>query len=233
MDFKIMLALTTAAFFACLKYAVAGGLPSAAEDLAAEPNVNQTLLEFTSLTPLRFKRQSPLFLRCKRHSRAQLIRKLNGLGNQRGASYGGFNRRFMALTWKAARKFPNLVTTVSTSPLNNSIINNLPLNAPTKASTLTSRTDCHATENGLLRMCSTCPAVTFLGHDRIPSFINEVKCGQAMCSHGVFGQCQTATMLQQFLYKTGRCNPVTGYEELLPYTQPIRVCCECMVFPIG
>lgn len=221
------------AFSACLKYVMASGIPSATEHPTAEPNVNQRDLVFASLTPVRFKRQSPQFFRCKRHSRAQLIRKLNRLGNQRGGGYGGYNRRFMALTWKDARKFQNLVTTVSTSPLNFSIINNLPLSAPSKAGTLMSRTDCHATENGLLRMCNACPAVTFLGHDRIPSFINEVKCGQGMCSHGVLGHCQAAVMLQQFLYKTGRCNPVTGYEELLPYTQPIRVCCECLVFPIG
>lgn len=218
------------AFIICLHYSKVSALPTSSEDVGeAEPTVNQTEWTFTPLRSLRQKRQSPL-TRCKRHTRAQLIRKLNRLGKKRGA-YGGYNRRFMALTWKEARNFPSLVATVGVSPLNYSCINNLPLTAPTKAGTLTSRANCHTTENGLLRMCSACPAVTILGSNRIPSFINEVTCGQTMCSHGVFGLCQSAIMLQQFLYKTGRCDPATGFEELLPYTQQIRVCCECRVFP--
>lgn len=106
---------------------------------------------------------------------------------------------------------------------------------PTRPTTITSRANCYTTQNtGLLRMCSVCSAVTFLGNDRVPSFINEVTCGQTSCSSSnkVIGTCQNSVMHQQFFNRTGRCDPRTGYEELLPYTQAIRVGCECMVFPI-
>lgn len=182
-----------------------------------------------TISPLKLLRQYRH--RCKSFSRAQLVRKLNKLGTKQGEStYGGYNRRFMAITWKEALKFPNLVTTVSVSPQNISSIRNLPFNPPTQKGSLTSRANCHSTDSGLKRMCSACPAVTFLGHDRIPKYINEVTCGQTTCSHRVIGMCKNALMYQKFYYKTGRCDPKTGYEELKRYTQPIRVCCECMVF---
>ncbi|KAL9982349.1 hypothetical protein ACROYT_G004380 [Oculina patagonica] len=231
MDTKILLALTVLAVISCLQFTTVSGLPTAREELgsgAEETDGNQTDWTISPLRLLREKRQV-----CKSYSRAQLVRKLNKLGTKLGASsYGGYNRRYMAITWKEARKFPSLVTTVGASPLNASAIQlNLPYKPPSRVGTLTSRANCHTTDGGLLRMCSACPAVTFLGHDRIPKYINEVTCGQTMCSHGVIGMCQNAVMHQQFLYKTGRCDPRTGYEEVLPYTQAIRVCCECLVFP--
>lgn len=213
----------------CLQFATVSGLPTASEELGSGvTDGNQTIWMTSPLKLLRERRRV-----CKSYSRAQLVRKLNKLGTKLGAnSYGGFNRRYMALTWKEARKFPSLVGSVSASPFNVSTIqSSLPLTPPSRAGTLTSRTNCQTTDGGLLRMCSACPAVTFLGNDRIPKYINEVTCGQPMCSHGVIGMCQNAVMHQQFLYKTGKCNPHTGYEEVLPYTQPIRVCCECLVFP--
>lgn len=222
------------AVISCLQFTTVSSLPTPAEEFGSgETDGNQT-----DWALLREKRQA-----CKSYSRAQLVRKLNKLGTKPGPrSYGGYNRRYMAITWKEARKFPSLVPTVSTSTVGTSTVNaspfnasatqrNLPLSPPSRAGTLMSRANCHTTDGGLTRLCSACPAVTFLGNDRIPKFINEVTCGQATCSHGTqFGMCQNAVMYQQFLYKTGKCDPRTGYEEVLPYTQPIRVCCECMVF---
>ena len=218
-----------AAISSCLQFTTVSGVPVSTEELGSlETDGNQTDWTISSLNFLRQKRHSA---GCRSYSRAQLVRKLNRLGNKQGAStYGGYNRRFMAITWREALKFPNLVTTVSLSPKNVSSIRNLPFNAPTQRGTLTSRANCHTTDSGLKRMCSACPAVTFLGHNRIPKYINEVTCGQTMCSHGVHGMCKNALMYQQFYYKTGRCDPNTGYEEIKPYTQAIRVCCECMVF---
>ena len=214
----------------CLQFSTVSGVPTTTEDLGSqESDGNQTDWTISSLNFLRQKRHSS---RCKSYSRAQLVRKLNRLGSKQGGSlYGGYNRRFMAITWREALKFPNLATTVRVPPNNVSSIRNLPFNPPTRKGTLTSRTNCQTTDGGLKRMCSACPAVTFLGHDRIPKYINEVTCGQATCSHGAtVGICKNALMYQRFYYKTGRCDPITGYEEIKPYTQPIRVCCECMLF---
>lgn len=227
---RLQLVLTVMVAISCLQFITASGVPTTEELDSLESDGNQTDWTISSLKLFRQNRRSK---GCKSYSRAQLVRKLNKLGTRLGAhSYGGYNRRFMAITWKEALKFPNLVTTVSVSPLNVSSIRNLPFNPPTRVGTLTSRANCHTTDGGLIRMCSVCPAVTFLGHDKIPKYINEVTCGQATCSHGVIGMCKNAVMHQKFYYKTGRCDPNTGYEELKPYTQPIRVCCECMVFPI-
>ena len=226
---RFQLVLTViGAISSCLQFTTVNGVPTTTEELGSmEADDNQTDWTISSLK-LRQKRYSS---GCKSYSRAQLVRKLNRLGSKQGGSlYGGYNRRFMAITWREALKFPNLVATVSVSPKNVSSIRNLPFNPPTHKGTLTSRTNCQTTDSGLKRMCSACPAVTFLGHDRIPKYINEVTCGQATCSHGVIGICKNALMYQQFYYKTGKCDPNTGYEEIQPYTQPIRVCCECMVF---
>lgn len=167
---------------------------------------------------------------CKCNSKKQLIRKLNKLG----AIGGGYNGRYMAFTWNEATKFPSLVATVNKNSSNVSLARIFPRHAPTRPATITSRANCYTTQNRLLRMCSVCSAVTFLGNDRVPSFINEVTCGQASCtcSNKVIGTCQNAVMHQQFFNRTGRCDPRTGYEELLPYTQAIRVGCECMVFSV-
>ena len=228
---RLQLALTVMGTVgSCLQFSTVSGVPTTTEDLGSqESDGNQTDWTISSLNFLRQKRHSS---RCKSYSRAQLVRKLNRLGSKQGGSlYGGYNRRFMAITWREALKFPNLATTVRVPPNNVSSIRNLPFNPPTRKGTLTSRTNCQTTDGGLKRMCSACPAVTFLGHDRIPKYINEVTCGQATCSHGVTGGiCKNALMYQRFYYKTGRCDPITGYEEIKPYTQPIRVCCECMLF---
>ena len=181
-----------------------------------------------TIFPLNAHRQKPAF-KCKSYRQGQLIRKLNKLGFKSGFSYGGYNRRYMAFTWRGAVKFPSIVATASAKPQNVSSIRPLPLRSPTKASTIMSSANCKTSDGGFLRLCSACPAVTFLGHDKIPSYINEVICGQTQCSFGVNGICQNAVMHQTFLYRTGQCNPITGYEELLPYTQSIRVCCECLM----
>ena len=165
---------------------------------------------------------------CKLYSEAQLIGKLNELNNKAGGLYGGFTRRYMAFTWKQAQQFPNLVSSVSIKPQNGSAIYKLPDHEPSQTVSMSSASNCHIYENGLKRMCSACPAITFLGSDKIPSYINEVTCGETTCAWDM-GLCKAAVMLQQFLYKTGRCDPTTGYEEILPYTQEIRVCCECLL----
>jgi len=217
------------AISSCLQFTTVSGVPASTDELGSlEADGNET--DWT-IFPLQFLHQKRHSIGCRSYSRAQLVRKLNRLGNKPGAStYGGYNRRFMAITWREALKFPNLVTTVSLSPKNVSSIHNLPSNPPTQKGTLTSRADCRTTDNDLKRMCSACPALTILDDDKIPKYINEVTCGQILCSHGVNGMCKNAVMYKKFYRKTGRCDPNTGYEEIESYTQPIRVCCECMVF---
>ena len=214
----------------CLRFATVSGFPSAAEELGSpETNNNQTGWTVFPLKPLHQKSPVPRAVPfwCKLHTEDQLITMLNDLGAQ---SFRGFNRLYMAFTWDEARKFLSLITTTSLLPLEVSPIPNLPLGAPANPSALTPRENCQKEDGGMRRMCSECPTVNYLGKHKIPAYINEVTCGELSCSRKKFGTCKNAVMRQQFLYKTGFCNRVTGFEELKPYTQEIRVCCKCMVF---
>lgn len=206
-----------------LRLATVSSLSITAEELGSgDRDDNQTAWATYPLKPPHQKTQIPRAwpLWCKSYTQVQLITMLNQLG-------GGYNRRYMAFTWEEARKFSNLVTNESASQ--RKVSYPLPLRAPTRPGTLTSRAGCHTTNGG----CKECPAETFLGFNRIPRYINEVTCEQGLCSsREERGICKSAVLNQQFLYKTGKCDPHTGYEELKPYTQEIRVCCKCMIFSI-
>lgn len=226
--FVLQFFLTIMTVISCLRFTTVSGLPTVAEELGPlETDGNQT--DWT-IIPLKVRREKRHRKKpwCKPNPQAQIIEML---GARPGAqSYGGYSSQYMAFTWEEARKFPNLVTNASVSPLKASYTPNLPFRPPTRPSTLKSRTLCHITESG----CIECPAVTDLGPNRIPRYINEVTCEQGLCSsREQFGMCESAVLNQLFLYKTGKCDPHTGYEQLLPYTQEIRVCCKCLIFSIS
>lgn len=90
---------------------------------------------------------------------------------------------------------------------------------------------CENTTGGLTRLCKVCPAITDLGPDKVPRYINEVLCQAVVTSStfelcGVpelFGICQNTALKQDFLLFTGNTAQV--------YSQEIRVCCECSLFP--
>ena len=196
------------------------GLPTAAKKVGVLADGNKT--NWKHFSPTGSVHRHKRAIGFKSYDRVQLIQKLNKLVANGADSHGGYNGRYMAFTREEADKFPTLVSTVS----------RFPLRTPRRATNTTCLTSYN---RNLARMCNACPTVTFLGHDRIPSYINEVTCGQQiMCKFGaqVIGECQNVVSHQTFLYKTGRLDPKTGYEEILPYTQSIRVACECMVFKV-
>ena len=212
-----------------LRFTTVHSLPTTAEELGSlGAEGNQTNW---TISPLRLLGQKHLIpsTRCKPRTQKQLIKMLDKLGAK---TFGaGYNRQYMAFTWAEANRFPNLVTTTSLWQPRDSSIPDLPLRVPAEPSTLTSRVNCQTTDGYLVRMCSECPTRTFLGYDKIPPFINEVTCGQLLCSGKNGGVCKNAVKHQTFYYKTGRCDE-KGYEILKPYTQEIRVCCKCMVFSL-
>ena len=85
--------------------------------------------------------------------------------------------------------------------------------------------DCETTIGGVNRLCKVCPALTDLGPDKIPRYINELLCeGYELCGvEEVFGICQNTALYQDFLMDQG--------SGLQFYSQSIRVCCECSLFP--
>ncbi|XP_022797021.1 uncharacterized skeletal organic matrix protein 8-like [Stylophora pistillata] len=84
---------------------------------------------------------------------------------------------------------------------------------------------CETTIGGLHRLCSVCPAVTDLGPNKSPRYINELLCGgDEFCGiDGVQGICQNTVIIQDFLMTTD--------DQLNVYSQPIRACCDCTIFP--
>lgn len=213
--FVLQLALTIITAIACLRFTTVSSLPTTTEDLG--------FLESDENQAVRQKRQSPKTWLCKHYSQAQLIEMLQQQGDgSRAISHGGFNRQYMAFTWQEAQMLPLLVT--------NATVPQSKVSSIAKPRFLMPHLPCSITEGG----CLECNSIRDLGPGKIPRFINEVTCQQGgFCRlQGRFGTCTSAVLNQRFFYKTGKCDPNTGYEEISSYIQPIQVCCKCMIFSI-
>ncbi|XP_078356846.1 putative skeletal organic matrix protein 8 [Oculina patagonica] len=172
---------------------------------------------------------------------------------------GYFNSLYMAFTLEEAQQFPDLVsfhakmrkmksgelasvfsiwnqTHIKHATFNNSGFQNAPSikrnnkrgknykrNPSYPITVITG--PCETTIGGLNRLCKVCPAITDLGPDKIPRYINELLCdGYELCGIGsVVGLCQNTVLNQDFLVIQNLITQV--------YSQPIRVCCECSLFP--
>lgn len=167
---------------------------------------------------------------------------LKSMGKKPGP-LGYFNSAYMAFTSEEADEFPNLVSfrtkmrkmkTYNATLYSASLIlqhdklvkadrnrfkrdSSFPVTTPSGS--------CESTIGGLERLCEVCPHVTDLGPDKIPRYINEVLCGEEeSCSvSDVVGLCQNSKVVQDFLMIVG--------SSMVIYTQEIRVCCECALFP--
>ena len=96
--------------------------------------------------------------------------------------------------------------------------------------------------SNLHRLCTECAATTRLGDDRFPNFINEVICRDTdrQCA-AKMGICFQRTLQLSFLRFSGRfeldrqlstLSGKTVYSEVWEqYTQEIRSCCECQMYP--
>lgn len=171
---------------------------------------------------------------------------------------GYFNSLYMAFTLEEAQQFPDLVsfhskmrkmksgelvsvfsiwnqTQIKHTTLNDSGFQNAPNKRNNERGNIYKRNPsypitmitgpCETTVGGLNRLCKVCPAITDLGPDKIPRYINELLCdGYELCGiGGVVGICQNTVLNQDFLMIQNLIMQV--------YSQPIRVCCECSLFP--
>ena len=179
--------------------------------------------------------------------------------NRSAGPLGYFNPLYMAFTREEAKQFPDLVSCHSQmmlmksgdlpstySILNETHIHGTSLDDDFHSEPLFKRKlgrdritkraisypvttitgPCENTTGGLTRLCKVCPAITDLGPDKVPRYINEVLCEGfvELCAvPGVFGICQNTALNQDFLVFTGNTAQV--------YSQEIRVCCECSLFP--
>ena len=164
-------------------------------------------------------------------------------GRPRGP-LGYFNSIYMAFTEEEARNLPNLVSMHSYiartknkgywsgSPSGVAVRGMGDASFSTKSKRSSSYPDtvitgaCENATGSLDRLCSFCPATTDLGPGKVPRYINEVMCvpGVENCGDALIqGTCQDSIILQDFLK--------VGILSLEVYTQAIRTCCECSLFP--
>ena len=180
--------------------------------------------------------------------------------NRAPGPLGYFNALYMAFTLEEAKQFPDLVachwkmrlmksgnlvsvssiwneTHINSTVLDDNDFHSEPLIKRNRGrGRNTKRGDpsypvttitgpCETTIGGITRLCKVCPAITDLGPDKIPRYINELLCeGIEFCGvPEVFGVCQNTALNQDFL----------TFENIIPqvYSQAIRVCCECSLFP--
>ena len=225
--FCLQIVLTIMTVTCYLGLTAVRGLPTAADDhRSLKSDANQT---HWTIIPSKVGHEKSHRKRpgCKPYPRAKLVQMFIAIAGSR--SYDGYNPRYMAFNWEEARKFPNLVANASASLGKVSYIPNLPFRPSTRPSILPASPEhCITTEGG----CIECRSVRDLGRSRIPRYINEVTCKLGICKGlGGIGICQSAKLNQLFLRRTGKCDPQTGYEEVIPYMQEIRVCCKCMILP--
>ena len=152
------------------------------------------------------------------------IQQASALLNKTGGGpLGKFNKNYMAFTMAEVRNnFNNLITH---QPGNFS-------GAAIKSSSSfpSSLIGACTSSQSNFPYCNACPVVTDLGPDKFPRYINEVICETefTLCGPQGNGYCETASLNQQLLM--WECDPATGQEKLVPFTQEIRSCCECFLF---
>ena len=152
----------------------------------------------------------------------QAAAQLNQSG---GGPLGKFNKNYMAFTWKdVISNFNNLITQKSGNL-------SLAAAATTSSSFPVTRSigGCTSSQSSF-PYCNACPVVTDLGPGKFPRYINEVICQTELtiCGKQAVGYCKTTSINQRLLM--AQCDQSSGTETLVPFTQPIRSCCECFLF---
>ena len=151
--------------------------------------------------------------------------------------FGGYNKRYQAITKEDAAKFPSLLNQTSTTktPAAYNMIKRLfrsrrqAIAYPqTNLTTVEQRGSID--QNGFLHLCTEWSAVTTLSADYFPRYLNEVVCDTVDSGcFGYQGQCVQGSFVVNVLMKTGRCG-ADGKEEWDQANQPVRSYCICRLF---
>ena len=169
-------------------------------------------------------------LSCKRLTTRELERKLD--------FFGGYNKRYQAITRKDANRFPNLLNqqkVVTVTPYDNITKKHFRGKRQTISSPQTNITSVaqrgSLDQHGLHRLCTESSAVTRLPADYFPRFLNEVICDtvdSGCLSHE--GVCIQGSFVVEVLKKNGTCRS-DGTEIWEAVSQPVRSCCNCRLYP--
>ena len=154
-------------------------------------------------------------------------------------SFGGYNKRYQAITSKDTENFPIL--------LNQPAAGKLPVNKfkriikklfrgkrqansfpETNFASVAKRGSID--QNGYHRLCTEWSAVTTLSPDHFPRYLNEVICDQK--DNGCLGDqgaCIQGRFVVNVLKNTGVCG-ADGKEAWQPVSQSVRSCCSCRLY---
>ena len=164
---------------------------------------------------------------CQSLTTKELVQKLE--------TFGGYNKRYQAITKSGAAKFSKLIS----QP------------APTKAATLNTKKPRGKRQapsypltnltsvarrgsldrNGYHHLCTEWSAVTTLSADIFPRYLNEVICdAKDVGCLSYEGICVQDSFIVDVLRNTGKCGS-DGKQIWEVVSQPVRSCCNCRLFP--
>ena len=155
---------------------------------------------------------------------------------QKLETFGGYNKRYQAITKADATKFSKLINqpAATKAPV---LSTKKPSRGKRRAPSypLTNLTSValrgSLDQNGYHRLCTEWSAVTTLSADYFPRYLNEVICDakDAGCL-SYEGMCVQESFIVDVLRNTGKCGS-DGKEIWEVVSQPVRSCCNCRLFP--
>ena len=152
-------------------------------------------------------------------------------------TFGGYNKRYLAITKKDAGKFPRLLNKTSAVKMGGAYNIMKRLFRSKRQATFYPQTNFTTVakrgsldQNGLLHLCTEWPAVTTLSADYFPRYLSEVVCDTVDSSCFSYqGQCVQGSFVVNVLKKTGACG-ADGKEKWDVASQSVRTSCICRLF---
>ncbi|CAH3015503.1 unnamed protein product [Porites evermanni] len=147
-----------------------------------------------------------MYIVCQPRTRRDLLTKLE--------KFGGYQKRYQAITVQEAENFPLLVHQKSTVSTTNDKMGSQLFRNKRKTSTYpqtnytrTVKRGSLDRDNNLYYLCTERSAVTTLSADYFPRHLNEVICDKTdnLCLNGNQGECVQESFDVKVLKKTGQC----------------------------
>ena len=155
---------------------------------------------------------------------------------QKLETFGGYNRRYQAITKYGAAKFSKLISqpTPTKAPTLSTKKPRGKRQAPSYPITNLTRVAQRGwpdQKNGYYRLCTEWSAVTTLSADYFPRYLNEVICdAEDVGCLSYAGICVQDSFVVDVLRNTGKCGS-DGKQIWEVVSQPVRSCCSCRLIP--
>jgi len=152
-------------------------------------------------------------------------------------SFGGYNKRYQAITRKDAKNFPILLNQPAAGKLPVYKLFKKLFRGKRQANSFPQTNFTSVAKRGSLdqsgyhRLCTEWSAVTTLSTDYFPRYLNEVICDKK--DNGCLGHegaCIQGSFVVNVLKNTGVCG-ADGKETWEHVSQSVRSCCSCRLYP--